>query len=292
MSRRQGGANPGSIAKRPPASHGIVREVAGAFLRAVDAEAPGLVAGLYLTGSVALSDFRPHESDIDFVAVTATRPDAVALGALRRVHARLQAQSPRPYFDGVYVTRDDLRRDPALAIGALDAHEGRVTVSTAGLDPVTWHTLARHGIAVRGPDPAALGVWDDPAALVTWTLGNLDGYWRPWRDRHARLASRAGLAALDAWAPAWGVLGVSRLHYTLATGAITSKAGAGRYALGTFPARWHRVIRECLRLRRGGAEPSLYRTPLARRHEALAYIATVIDEAHRRWPRARGGAAE
>ncbi len=102
MGRRQGGANPGSFAKRPPASHGVVREVVGAFLRAVDAEAPGLVAGLYLTGSVALSDFRPHESDIDFVAVTAARPDAAALGALRRVHARLQAHYPRPYFDSSF----------------------------------------------------------------------------------------------------------------------------------------------------------------------------------------------
>ena len=162
-------------------------------------------------------------------------------------------------------------------------------MDTAGLDPVTWHTLARHGIAVRGPDPAALGVWDDPAALATWTLGNLDGYWRPWHDRHARLASRAGLAALGTWAPTWGVLGVSRLHYTLATGAITSKAGAGRYALGAFPARWHRVIRECLRIRCGNADPSLYRTPLARRREALAYIAMVINDAHRRWPGARSG---
>ena len=103
------------------------------------------------------------------------------------------------------------------------------------------------------------------------------------------MASRAGLAALGPWAPAWGVLGVSRLHYSRATGAITSQAGAGRDAVGAFPARGHGVIRECLHIRRGDADPSLYRTPLARRREVLAYIAMVIDDAHRRWPGARGG---
>lgn len=47
----------------------------------------------------------------------------------------------------------------------------------------------------------------------------------------------------------WGVLGVTRLHYTLATGMVTSKAGAGAYALETFPERWHRILREAVDIR-------------------------------------------
>jgi len=45
---------------------------------------------------------------------------------------------------------------------------------------VTWHTLARHGIAVRGPEPSRLEIHVDPGALRTWTRGNLDSYWRAW----------------------------------------------------------------------------------------------------------------
>ena len=273
------GGTTAAPATRPVAVDGLVQRVVGAFLSAVDAEAPGLVEGLYLTGSVALADFRPHESDIDFVAVTPARPDASALGALRRVHAQLKADHPRPYFDGVYVTREDLRRNPALAIPAPSAHEGRAAVDAFALDPATWHTLAHHGIPVRGPAPADLAVRAAPAALASWTLANLDTYWRPWRARSARLWSRAGLASLGPRATAWGVLGVTRLHYTLTTGEITSKDGAGRYALTAFPDRWHRGIAECLRIRRGEGGPSLYRTPLARRDDALAYIAMVIDAA-------------
>jgi hypothetical protein len=75
------------------------------------------------------------------------------------------------------------------------------------------------------------------------------------------------------------VLGVCRLHYTLATGRITSKEGAGVYALATFPPRWQRIIHECLRIRRGTQGRSVYGTPLARRHDALDFMAMAIAEA-------------
>jgi hypothetical protein len=117
------------------------------------------------------------------------------------------------------------------------------------------------------------------------TLGNMASYWGPWRARHARWPFLAGIYALGRWAPAWGVLGVARQHYTLATGAITSKTGAGRYALGAFPVCWHRIVAECLRLRSGAAGHNLYRTPLARRREALAFMAMALDDARRFTPR-------
>ena len=93
------------------------------------------------------------------------------------------------------------------------------------------------------------------------------------------LASRDGLASLGPWATEWGVLGVTRLHHTLAGGEITSKYGAGLYAMRRFPLRWHRVIVEALRIRRGDPGRSIYRTPLGRRRDLLAYVAAVIDDA-------------
>jgi hypothetical protein len=251
-----------------------------AYLMAVDAAAPGLVEGLYLTGSVALGDFRPHQSDIDFVAVVGARLDAARRTTLGRVHDALRRGGRRPAFEGVYVTWEDLATDPLLVAPAPSFHDGRF--SDAGrfeLNPVTWHVLARHGVAGRGPVPADVVVAADPAGLARWSRGNLDGYWRRWRARRARLWSPAGWAALGEWAPAWGVLGVSRIHFTLATGQITSKAGAGAYALEAFPRRWHRLLEECLRVRRGEGGPSLYRSRLSRRQEALAFVAMVVDDA-------------
>jgi hypothetical protein len=240
--------------------HPLVREVVDTYLPLVDAEAPGLVQRPYLTGSIALADFRPRASDIDFVAVTSTACTPGHIAALRRAHARLVARHRRPFFDGLYVTWDHLARDPLQAPPGPSAHDNRFLP------------------AIRGPRRQELAIWTSREALAAWTRDNLDRYWRLWQRRSSRLLSRSGLVCLGSWGPAWGVLGVSRLHYTLATGEITSKEGAGLYTLNTFPARWHRIVDECLRIRRGAHVRSLYGDPLTRRREALAFMAMAIDD--------------
>jgi hypothetical protein len=251
-----------------------------AYLELVDAEAPGLVAGLYLTGSLALGDFRPRQSDVDFVAVTAAPIEAPLLARLEQVHAALTARMPDPLFEGIYLTPGDLRSDPAEVGPVPYSYERQFhAVGRFELNPVTWVTLGRHGITVRGQPPAELGVWDDPAVLDRWTRQNLVDYWRPWQARHARLLSGPGLAALRPWAFAWGVLGVSRLHYTVTAGRITSKYGAGLYALRRFPARWHPPILEALSIRRGNGWGSVYRTTFRRRADLLRFVTMVIDDA-------------
>jgi len=264
-----------------------VQDVAGAYLDFADAEAPGLVQGLYLTGSAVLDDFRPNTSDIDFVAVTAGPRNVADIAALGKVHVRLRNRFPRPLLDGFYVTWDELKREP-------DAGK------SGNCNVVTWHMLVHHAIALRGPQPADLDIWTDPHALARWTLNNLDSYWRPLLDRASRFLSPRSWIALTSYGAVWIVLGVSRLHYTLATGGIVSKEGAGIHALDTFPEEWHRVVSECLRIRRADqARPdlssaiaevfhhtrgSLYRTPFSRRRDVLAFGCMVIADAHRRYP--------
>jgi len=161
------------------------------------------------------------------------------------------------------------------------SHEGRFHPTGSARDPVTWHTLARYGIACRGPQPAELDIRADPHRLAAWTDKNLDAYWRGWLRRGSRLWTPRGVFAGSPYAAVWAVTGVSRLHYTLATGDITSKVGAALHALHAFPPRWHPVLTESLRLRRGEPGPSLYRTPLARRRDVPAFTDLVIDAGHR-----------
>src|SRR5882762_10419836 len=96
-----------------------VKEVVDAYLHLADAEAPGLIEGLYLTGSAVLNDFRPNTSDIDFVAVTATPLDKAAIAALAKARARLRKLFPRPPFDELCVTWDELKHEPHSACNAV-----------------------------------------------------------------------------------------------------------------------------------------------------------------------------
>ncbi|MEV4107971.1 aminoglycoside adenylyltransferase domain-containing protein [Nonomuraea sp. NPDC049695] len=261
------------------------------YLSVADAEAPGLVEGLYLEGSAALGDYRPDTSDVDFVAVTAAEPP---FEVLERIHTRLGAYP----FEGCYLTWDDLRLDPSGLGPRPRAHGGKLH-PRGYLNPVTWHTLARHGLTCRGPKPDELELWHDPAALAAWTDDNLDRYWRRLVTRASRLAAPWGLASLGNYGTVWIVTGVARLHYTLATGEITSKAGAGRHALEAFPERWHRVVNEALRLREadtalptvasavsglgdhfGTPRTSMYGSPFERRRDVLGFADQAITAAH------------
>jgi hypothetical protein len=248
------------------------------FLSYVDFEVPGLVEGFYLVGSAALDDFRLRVSDIDFVAVTADRVGPAEVAALQRAHERFPARS---FLDGTYLTWADLAQDPTRIPPVPGSLHGRFSPTGGVREPVAWHTLARYGQTYRGPKPSDVDIWADTDALATWTDSNLSQYWAPLLDRWSRLVSPPGAYALSPAAAVWTVTGVTRLHYTLSTGDITSKTGAARYGLSVFTSRWHPVLEESLRIRTGVGGRSEYRTPWHRRRDVLEYGRMVVADAHR-----------
>ena len=256
-----------------------------AFLDEVDRHAPGHLTGAYISGSLALDDPHPGKSDIDLVLV---RPDAAtndaSMAALLPAVERIRTLYPEPLLDAIVLSRADLAVGPAAMEGVRPIiFEGRVELKGEGsaLNPVTWQTLRQGGITWRGAPLPEVALHDDPHALREWTRGNLESYWRPWLAKSRRLASPFGLWSLRPDFVEWGVLGVTRLHYTIATGQVTSKAGAGAHALRVFPERWHRIVREATDIRTNRDRTrSLYgRNGLRRRRDARAYIAMVIEDA-------------
>jgi Domain of unknown function (DUF4111) len=185
--------------------------------------------------------------------------------------------------NGCYLMPGDLASSP-LEVTPLAGHvAGRFRVARReGFDvnPVTWHTLAQRGIAVRGPQPDRLQIRTNEAELRIWTRANLNGYWRRWAEQAGR--SRPSIArALPRRFAACGVLGAPRLHYTLATGALATKEEAAHYALEAFETRWHPLVADALAYWRGAPPPRPYRRHLARRrHDAAEFVASVIDAAN------------
>ncbi len=237
-----------------------------------------------------MGTFRPGRSDIDFVAVVDGELNGAELTRIRALHmgrwtsalihdVGLRRRWPL-VCNGIYLRRDDLAKSP-LEVTPLAAHvAGRFRIATReGFDvnPVTWHVLAHHGIAIRGPDRDRLQIHADDAELRAWTLGNLNGYWRLWVGR-ARRAGLKAAAALPRWFATSGVLGVPRLHYTLTSGRVASKEDAALYALEAFEPRWRPLIEDALAYRSGEPAPGPYRRhPTRRRADAADFVAHVID---------------
>jgi len=256
----------------------LVRDLCGDLLGQLDADAPGLVTGLYLIGSLALGGYREGTSDVDFLAIASRPPAGADLGALRRVHAGLAEKRGRPNLDGVYLLASDLGLPPAQVAGQVRANQGEIsTEDDYEPNPVSRLVLARHGLAFRGPDRDELGVEPSRFELAAWTAANLATYWTPWVESYARSVRPS---ALSGRAVQWGVLGVPRLHYTLATGEVTTKEEAARYAARTFGPAWHDILDEALRLRKRG-RGTTYRTPPARRRDAVDFMRTVIADGFR-----------
>ncbi|MBZ2199295.1 nucleotidyltransferase domain-containing protein [Occultella gossypii] len=217
-----------------------VRRAVDSYLGWADRLLPGRVVGAYVFGSTALGAYRPGRSDIDLLVVLDDKP--VTGRDLRRLRALHASQLPRVLVglartrhlfatcNTAFVRRADLGL-PVTRIEPVGSHVGHEFVAGAAFDvnPVMWQVLASRGIAVRGPEPAELGLDPEPGRLRAWNLANLRGYWAGQAGR-----VEAGADPMRAAAVEWCVLGPPRLHATIATGTVLSKQEAGTYAIRTF----------------------------------------------------------
>jgi hypothetical protein len=176
-------------------------------------------AALYLVGSLALGDYRPGQSDIDFVAVTGSPSDPSELRQLELLHRDLQRLVPNPSLDGIYVTWQQLQAAPQ-GLSVPRWLDGRFAPSHSfAATPVTWSTLHRHPLPIRGP--ATPAVQHDEDLLRAWCRENLQGYWAAWVHA-SRTRFKGQLFSLSRRATTWGVLGVTRACMPPSTPATSS----------------------------------------------------------------------
>ena len=232
----------------------------------------GMVTGLYLTGGTGFGEWIEGQSDVDFVATLTHRPSDGEVEQLRQAHEQMAAFSTID-FDGMHVLVADLASDPRTLppVPVVLHREFRV----GHLDQlVAWHELAWHGVTVTGPELSTLCIWTDMRVLHEYTVNNLDAYWRNITGELATSSPNEPEAELD-YACCWCVLGVARLHHLIVTGEMTTKSGAGHWGLSYYDKRWHRVLREALRLRVGG-QPE-YDDQASRLQDTTEFTAYVVE---------------
>ncbi|NHN57047.1 DUF4111 domain-containing protein [Calidifontibacter sp. DB0510] len=221
-----------------------------AHLAMLEQRLPGYLTGLYLHGSLCWGEFFPG-SDIDFVATTSRRPGEAEIATLRTIHDELAVGTDEatPAYDGFYVLESDLALDPTtisvqpgvLAGDFAVAHHGDASL-------VTWHELAERGITVAGKPASELDIFTNLPVLQAFSRDNLQTYWA---SAAARVAAEPDLSPAVG---AWCVLGITRLDHLIREGSLTSKSGAGRWALNHLDRRHRPVIEDALAWREAGQE--------------------------------------
>lgn len=204
--------------------------------------------GMYLYGSLALGDFVPERSDIDFLVVTDNELSDDLVSELCLMHEGIAADGSRwsRELEGSYIPKASLRRyDPANARHPHIDREGTLQVEQHDSDWVIQrHVLREWGVTLAGPPPHTLidpiSQDDLRAALVAL----MRGWWGPMRHDPFRLRHSDYQA--------YAVLTMCRVLYTMQHGTIVSKSVAARWAQEALAARWRPLIERALAWPQGG----------------------------------------
>lgn len=181
-------------------------------------------AGMYVYGSLALGDFDPATSDLDFLIVTEDKLPPETVSALKEMHAALVAEGSHwaRELEGSYIRRQAVRRhDPADAHYPRIERGGELAVEEHHTDSIIQRFITRkHGLILAGPDPTTL---IDPVSSRDLRQAVLDLRW--WWELQLTDTSRVEQSGYQAYA----ILTMCRILYTLEHGDIVSKPTAARW---------------------------------------------------------------
>lgn len=224
-----------------PTPYEEVNALARALLTKMQAVLGERLVGLYLCGSLALGDFDPASSDIDFLAVTDDELPEELIDQLGEMHAALAA-SDNPYarrHEGSYVPRAALRR-----YDAANARYPRMSTDEpfqVWAHDSSWNVqraIAReHGVVLWGPAPETLIEPVAPQEVRAAVCAHLQEWWQ------SRLDAPEWMRPRDY--QAYTVLTLCRVLYTLELGALCSKPQAAAWAQIVYP-QWGPMIERAL----------------------------------------------
>lgn len=253
-----------------------IRPLLHSYVKRLQHALPDGITTIYLHGSIALGAFDDSRSDIDTLVVLSRPATIQDLQALAALHQALAKAFPRWLLEVSYIQIADLgQAEEKIAPHPIHHDNHLMPDGKFDTNPVTWWILKHKGIALVGADPQSLPYIQEWDTLRTYIHRNMNRYWATY-DTHL---SRKLTLFMDTGI-AWMVLGVLRQYYTLREQEITSKVGAGEYALQHLPADWHPLIHDALDIRQG-RRPSRYASRFTRARAALRFLRYIITESKR-----------
>ncbi|MGZ3680613.1 MAG: aminoglycoside adenylyltransferase domain-containing protein [Ktedonobacterales bacterium] len=197
------------------------------------------LVGVYLRGSLALGDFDPAASDLDFFAVTERRVSDAEFSALAALHTRLD-HLPNRYaaeLEGPYIDRAAARR----------FQHGQRHPTIARGESLTWYehgsnwvlerwAVREHGLTLLGPDPKTLIDPVTPTDIRKAVRHRLPD-WAAWANQHDNPDWHSSRGH-----KAYVVETMCRALCTLATDELPSKPQAVAWALANLPEPWRATV--------------------------------------------------
>jgi hypothetical protein len=228
-----------------PTPFADVNGVLGNVLAQIQALLGSHFQGMYLVGSLALGDFDPRSSDIDFVVVTDIDIGDDLFDRLHDIHAQFAAgSSPWAHkIEAIYVSYATLHHGAPSASHYPQIEKG-TQLFKAPLES-GWVfqciTIRDRGVVVAGPDPRTLVGSIEPRYLHSaaaeiagrWLeQAETDPTWLPWlRQRDAQT---------------FVIMTLCRLLYSLTTRSVASKPRAAEWAQKELGQPWGALIERTL----------------------------------------------
>lgn len=219
------------------------------LIEGIDLIVANFINGVYITGSIALEDFHPEKSDIDFIITCKALPDDKIATKLKVLHKQIQRQFPKPDLSGCYVATESLSFDNISAIKILSWHEGSLRFQNFEIAAVSLYELKTSAFTLFGDDARQLPIKVSKELLNDFMHHNINSYWKSWKIQHSNWLNRKMILFLFPRFTEWVVLGLARMLCTLQIGRIVSKIEAGNYCLENMPKEFHSVVRNAIDIR-------------------------------------------
>ncbi len=154
---------------------------------------PDWIEGIYLTGSVTLSDFYAQKSDVDFVVLYREFPTQKIIDQLTELHHRIQKLHPKPVLNGVYLTKQNLQARNLATGQVIHFQDGKLNTCLFEMGPIALYELKTTAHTMMGTPINQLPIDVDLEQIKLFMYTNINSYWQSWLTRHSSLISRKGL---------------------------------------------------------------------------------------------------
>jgi predicted nucleotidyltransferase len=224
-----------------PTPYPFVNTVLQLLLKNAQSVLDTFFIGLYLHGSLAIGDFDPGHSDIDFVVVTTRELPLKLIADLEAMHARIKDSGLEwvNKLEGSYISKKALLLYNPVNAPRPRINEKKFIVDREKIDSViNRYILRESGVAVAGPPIKPLIAPVSPDELREAVVQVIREAWTP------RLNDREWL--VPPGDQPYLIVTCCRALYTMKFGTVTSKPVSARWALTALDKQWTSLIESAM----------------------------------------------